>query len=223
MLLRVIDFDDSLLARMGKGVFFIRRLEDAPEPDWLPDPLHLNDAEVLDARMADAFPLFEAGDIMLSLRSLNLVVVVDAEDLHVKWWQHGPWHRQHDPDFLPNGRISVFANNMNGDASRIIEIDPVTRKAEVIFEGSPRVPFYTARRGNHQRLDNGNILIAEAEAGRVLEVDRRGRLAWEYQNRHTDGRNLLVSNAIWVPRDFFERGALRCGDSTAEALTADLG
>jgi hypothetical protein len=214
-LLRTIDFDDSLLARMGKGVFFIRRLEEAPEPEWLPDPLHLNDVEVLEESMADAFPLFEAGDIMLSLRNLNLIVVADAKDLRVKWWQHGPWHRQHDPDFLANGRISVFGNNMNGDASRIIEIDPVTRKTQVVFEGSPQLPFYTWRRGNHQRLDNGNILITEAEVGRVFEVDRSGSLVWEYQNRFDQERNLLVSAAIWVPPDFFEPGAPRCHDSAA--------
>ena len=221
-LLRTIDFDDSLLARMGKGVFFIRRLEDAPEPEWLPDPLHLNDVEVLDASMADAFPLFEAGDVMLSLRSLNLVVVIDSEDLHLKWWQHGPWHRQHDPDFLANGRISVFGNNMNGDASRIIEIDPVTRKTQVVFEGSPQLPFYSWRRGNHQRLDNGNILITESEAGRVFEVDRSGSLVWEYRNRFDGEQNLLVSAAMWVPSDFFDQGALHCQDRTAKMLAAEL-
>ena len=56
-LLRTIRFDDGLLARMSKGVFYIRRLEDAPEPTWLSDPLHLNDVDVLHESMADAFPL----------------------------------------------------------------------------------------------------------------------------------------------------------------------
>jgi hypothetical protein len=220
-LLRTVDFNDSVLARMGKGVFFIRRLEEAAQPEWLPDPFHLNDVEALDESMADAFPLFDAGDLMLSLRSLNLVVVIDRDDLHVKWWQHGPWHRQHDPDFLPNGRISVFGNNMNGDASHIIEIDPVTRETQVVFEGSPQLPFYSWRRGNHQRLANGNILISESEAGRVLQVDRRGGLVWEYRNRFDPERNLLVSAAKWVPLDFFEPGTLRCQDKTVQ-MAAEL-
>jgi hypothetical protein len=221
-LLRTIDLDDDLLARMGKGVFFLRRMEEAAEPDWLPDPLHLNDVEVLQESMARAFPLFEAGDIMLSMRNINLIVIVDPEDFHIKWWQHGPWHRQHDPDFLANGRISIFGNNMNGDASRILEIDPVTRETEVVFEGSPQVPFYSWRRGNHQRLDNGNILITESEAGRVFEVDRSGTLVWDYQNRFDQERNLLVSAATWLPADFFEPGALRCHDMTAQMLAAEL-
>jgi Arylsulfotransferase (ASST) len=218
----MIRFDDGLLARMGKGVFFIRRVEEGPEPGWLPDPLHLNDVDRLDESMAEAFPLFEAGDIMLSMRNSNLIVIVDAKDLHIKWWQHGPWHRQHDPDFMPNGRISVFSNNMNGDASRIIEIDPVTRETEVVLEGSPQLPFYTWRRGNHQRLDNGSILITETEAGRVFEVDGDGRLVWEYENRFDEDRNLVVSNSIWAPRDFFEPGALRCLDGTGDAAVSDL-
>jgi hypothetical protein len=178
--------------------------------------------DILDPSMADAFPLFEAGDIMLSMRSLNLIVVLDAEGRRAKWWQHGPWYRQHDPDFEPDGKISVLDNDMNGGASRIIEIDPVTRKTKEIFAGSPQVPFYTWRRGNHQRLENGNILIAESETGRAFEVDREGDLVWEYQNRFDERRNLLVSNAIWLPPDFFEPEAFRCRDRIAEAPMADL-
>jgi len=47
----------------------------------------------------------------------------------VKWWRTGPFLRQHDPDFLPNGHILVFDNRLGGrdhrfGESRIVEIDP---------------------------------------------------------------------------------------------------
>jgi hypothetical protein len=220
--LETTNFDHDVLGGIGRGVFFIRTEDDPFGPRWLPDPFHLNDVEILDESIADAFPLFEAGDIMLSMRSLNLIVVIDADSMRIKWWQHGPWHRQHDPDFLPNGKISVFDNNMHEDASRIIEIDPVTRETEVVFEGSAQLPFYTWIRGKHQHLDNGNILIVESSAGRVLEVDRSGRLVWEYQNRFDEDQNLLVSNAIWIPRNFFEPDALKCNDATADVPASAL-
>jgi hypothetical protein len=214
-MLSTVNFDDELLTRIDRGVFFIRSDDDLAEPGWLPDPFHLNDVEILDESMANAFPLFAAGDIMLSMRSLNLVIVLDAQDMHAKWWQHGPWHRQHDPDFLPNGRISVFDNDMGGRASRILEIDPVTRAVEVIFEGSPQLPFYTPIRGKHQQLDNGDILIVEPSAGQAFEVDRDGALVWQYQNRFDENRNLLLSDAVWLPTDFFQPGALQCDDAAA--------
>jgi hypothetical protein len=62
--LSTVNFDDELLARINRGIFFIRSDDDLVEPGWLSDPFHLNDVEILDASIADAFPLFEAGDIM---------------------------------------------------------------------------------------------------------------------------------------------------------------
>ena len=61
------------------------------------DPIHLNDAEVLTAELASAFPMFKAGDIMLSLRNPNTLMVVDPETWTAKWVMTGPFLGQHDP------------------------------------------------------------------------------------------------------------------------------
>ncbi len=45
---------------------------------------HLNDIEELLPQMADEYPLFDAGDIVVSLRDLNMVIVLDPETLEVK-------------------------------------------------------------------------------------------------------------------------------------------
>lgn len=42
--------------------------------------------------------------------------------------------------------------------------------------------FFTKRAGVQQRLPNGNTLITESEAGRVIEVTQDGRIVWEYIN-----------------------------------------
>ncbi|MFM2357187.1 MAG: hypothetical protein RLZZ528_2923, partial [Pseudomonadota bacterium] len=59
--------------------------------------LHLNKITELKSSMAEAFPMFQAGDLLLSIRDNNMLVVVDPDDWKVKWHQIGPWIRQHDP------------------------------------------------------------------------------------------------------------------------------
>lgn len=209
--------EDIIDPNAATGVFGMRYNDDESNPGYLVDPFHPNDVEILRPEYAGAFPGFEAGDVMISLRSLNLVAVIGGTDLRLKWYQHGPWHRQHDPDFLPDGTISVFDNNMHGKVSRIIRIDPATRNYEVAFEGSDKAPFYTGIRGKHEHLANGNVLVTEPQGGRAFEVDGQGDIVWEYRNTFDDDRNLLISKAMVLPTDFFEAGALRNCDASQVA------
>ena len=165
------------------------------------DLLHLNDIEILSKSDAAAFPLFEAGDIMVSLRNLNLLMVIDPATKAVRWAQTGPWIRQHDPDFLPDGRIAVFDNRRDQSdgqilgGSRILAIDPVTREVKQVYKGSDEAPFFSNIKGQQQLLANGQLLIAEAERGRVFEVTMDGRIVWSYISRFDDGHISKISDA----------------------------
>jgi hypothetical protein len=59
-------------------------------------------------------------------------------------------------------------------------------------------------RGAQQRLPNGNTLITESEAGRLLEVTADGEVVWEYINpvtgRPTPDGEELVSIVCWGQR-----------------------
>ena len=152
------------------------------------DAFHMNNVEPLPASMAAAFPMFEAGDLLVSLRNVNAAVVIDRETRQVKWVLTGPFAKQHDPDFLPNGHILVF-DNQGGDpacgASRVQEIDPATQAVVWHYDGcgDPR-HFHTLLRGMQQLLPNGNVLITEAQSGRVFEVTRdpQPAIVWDYFN-----------------------------------------
>lgn len=181
------------------------------------DPFHPNDAEPLREEMADAFPMFEAGDIMLSLRELNLVAVVDPESGRMKWWQHGPWFKQHDPDFQPDGTITVYDNNTGTMRSRILKIDPESGEVTELYAGTEDQPFYSWRRGKHQILPNGNLLLTEAEHGRLLEVDPERQPVWERHMKWDSESNVIVTEARYIPEDFFTNGVPSCSNEVSDA------
>lgn len=148
---------------------------------------HMNDVEPLPSTMADEYPLFEAGDLLVSLRNLHLVFVFDPHSGTVKWHASEPFIQQHDPDFIGNGGIGVFDNRddfmergkMLG-GSRIVGLQPDLDSTAVLFPTSRSEPFYTDVQGKWQKLANGNMLLTESVAGRVVEVTPDGRTVWEW-------------------------------------------
>jgi Arylsulfotransferase (ASST) len=181
-------WDALLVAGSAGGELFENRVN-------LLDPLHLNDSEVLSPAMADAFPLFEAGDIMVSFRRPSFILVLDGETGDVKWGTGGQFHMQHDPDFLPNGHILIYDNRVTVDdrgrrgrplegSSRVIEMDPVTQRIVWSYDGAPDHKFYAYARGISDQLPNGNVLITDPEEGRVFELARSAgdRIVWDYVN-----------------------------------------
>ena len=191
--------ESRLVFSVAPGQTLERRDGERPVPDLF----HPNDLEVLDAATAAAFPMFEAGDLLLSFRTPNLVAVVDRESHALKWWSHGPWRRQHDPDFLPDGRLSVFDNDTGRGTSNILFVTPASGALDVL-DIEPRYRFYTRFMGKHEWLDADTVQIVVPYEGRVLEVGTDGRVALEINNVHDARHNGLVSDAARLPPGFFE-------------------
>lgn len=158
------------------------------------DVTHLNDVEPLSASTADEYPLFEPGDLLVSLRNLNLVLVVDPATGDVEWRASESFIQQHDPDFSGGGWVGVFDNNADGTrlgtlagGSRIVEVRPHTDSTRVVYPTPRSDPFHTRVGGKWQRLANDNLLLTETRAGRIVEVGPDGRTVWEWINRPYDG------------------------------------
>ena len=172
-----------LLTKMGRG----KIAETGARKGFSGDIFHLNDIEELSPEMAAEYPLFEAGDIVVSLRQLHAVMVVDPDDLRVKWYTITATISQHDPDFIGDGWIGIFDNNLDltrrgtvGGGTRILAVRPHTGEEKVLYPVGSAGPIYTDYGGKWQLLPNGNYLLTIAREGRALEVTAQGDTVWEW-------------------------------------------
>jgi len=201
----------SLLATNRlESLLFANGLEDLRIQDQM-DMTHLNDVEELSRDLAGRFPQFAAGDLLISLRNYNLLLVADPRTQKVKWSKTGPWIKQHDPDFESNGRIGIFNNNADGTptgsilgGSELLEIDPQTGETQTLYGAGSEQKMYTNFRGRHQRLPNGNILVTESQAGRVFEIDANGTLVWEFINRFDEESVAIVGMGARYSENYFD-------------------
>ncbi|MGE3713152.1 MAG: arylsulfotransferase family protein [Alphaproteobacteria bacterium] len=149
--------------------------------DWV----HANSVMKLEPEIADKFPMFEAGQVLVSLREPGMLAVLDMNKETVVWAMHGPWRMQHDASFLPDGTIMLFDNqghkNTKKQYSRILIIDPETGKTVWNFIGSEEKPFNTAYSGAAQHLNNKNILVSSSLQNNVFEITPSGEVVWDYQ------------------------------------------
>jgi hypothetical protein len=143
------------------------------------DLFHTNSIKVLTRARAGKFPLFQAGQVLLSLRSLNTIAVLDVGKRSVVWAARGPWRIQHDAEFLDNGRLLLFDNHGWDKGCRVIEYDPVAQALPWVYSAADGRPFHAAFRGMKQRLPNGNTLIVDPEGRRLFEVTPGKELVWE--------------------------------------------
>ena len=129
-----------------------------------------------------------AGPFRLVMQGNNKLAIVDQEG-KVEWEIR--WGGIHDVHVLDNGHIMV----QKGSAS-IVEIDPKTK--EVVWS-------YDSRKSNgnegkpvevhsFQPLADGKLMIAESGPGRIIEINREGKLLKEiplkrdHPHPHSDTR-----------------------------------
>jgi outer membrane protein assembly factor BamB len=142
------------------------------------DIFHLNSVKVLTRQLAPKFPMFKPGQVLVSMCHLDTIAVLDIDSGKLVWAARGPWEFQHDPQFLDNGRLLLFDNLGSPTESRVLEYDPTTQAFPWSYSGENAKPFLSKLRGMSQRLPNGNTLIVNSDAGKILEVTRDKELVW---------------------------------------------
>lgn len=146
------------------------------------DVTHLNDVNPLPDSLADEYPIFKAGDILLSLRNLSMILVVNPDTKNVRWWDALHFVQQHDPDWIGQGWIGVYDNRRDGTSrgsvlggSRVVAVQPKSGSVRVLHHGD----FHSNIMGEWQRLGEDRYLITESLAGRAFIVDE-GETVWNW-------------------------------------------
>jgi len=173
----------------------------------LDDPFHQNDIDVLTADRASLFPMFSAGDLLLSFRSINLVVVIDPDSLKVKWYSFGKFSRQHDPDWSPTGEITIYDNQSHNFNSRVVSIDPETGKSRVILDGSKH-GLYRFSKGSHQVDPDGSVIVDNMAEMAHFSPDGEVRF---YAKAVSGGRDMATGTVKHLSQSQFDRLNAPCG------------
>ena len=119
----------------------------------------------------------------------NGKLAIVEKDGEISWEMK--WGPIHDIHVLENGHIMVQQN-----MKKVVEIDPETKSVVWSYDSAGSDDNEGKRIEVHafQPLENGNVMIAESGAGRIIEVDREGqivkrvKLKLDKPNAHSDTR-----------------------------------
>jgi hypothetical protein len=157
-----------------------------------------------------------AGDVLLSARSMCALYDVDIHSGAVRWrlggkrssFKLGPgvaFYWQHDAEFQPGGRISLFDNGSeppreSHSRGLLLAVDRPTRSVALAREfANPTRTLLSASQGSMATLAGGNWLLGYGRLPNFTEFDPAGQVVFDA----TLGRNVQdfsVEQARWRGR-----------------------
>ena len=183
----------------AEALALIHAQGEAPgDNDWL----HANSIQSLpDSTLGQADSRFKAGNIAVSFRAANLLIVIDKSTGAVVW-KSGPdnaltiaQHNLHmiDPALSGGGDFMVFDNGsaagyplVSRAWSRVVQFNPAAMETTWVYTADksqrPQWTFFSWIISGAQRLPNGNTMICEGVTGRLFEVTADHEIVWEYIN-----------------------------------------
>lgn len=194
----VFDHKDELM-KIG---FLKRRVNNLPTPmdneyfakDEQREFGHLNAIyEIPKNKLEITHPFLKEGNLVVTFNGLGSVIIFSQDlknVLHVFNVLKGGLHGIHDAQILENGHLVFFKNfNLRNKKpyTTIEEYDITNQKMHWRYEFVEPTFRYNPFGGAIQVLNNNNLLITETSyGGRVLEIDRKGKIIWEKYNDSVD-------------------------------------
>ena len=163
------------------------------------DMTHPNAFELIPDKLVGKLPFLKKGHILVSFRNLSMLAMIDPENEMITWSMYLPARFQHDPRFLSDGTVILFDNEGHvgpEGRSRVIRVDLLTSEILWSYAGTIEEPLYSAYHSSVDPLPNGNVLITESLAGRLLEVTSDGEIAWDYRSIWRVGDNESANEKV---------------------------
>ena len=169
----------------SNDIFPLQKIE-AEAKETVIDLFHTNSIEKMHyEHLTEKHPIYNLDNILICVRHQDRIAIINWPENKIVWaWGQNIVSGPHDATLLENGHILLFDNGLGRDASRVIELDPITKKFVWLYQGEIPTDFYTRTNGSAQRLPNGNTLIAESCKGRAFEITPEGRKVWEFLCPH---------------------------------------
>lgn len=165
------------------------------------DLTHTNSLELLDGSLASKLTAFRRGSLLLSLRTINRLIVIDVDAGKAVWGLSGEFRDQHHPTMLESGNLLLFDNAGLGDVSRALELELPGGRTVWSYGETGADAFYSKCCGRVHRMPNGNTLIIASNPGRAIEVTPDGVAVWEFRNPHQlDGKVSILSDVMRISR-----------------------
>lgn len=157
-------------------------------PPGAHDPLGATSVQYIGGDAAKGVPDSAGERALLSFGGLDAVAVLDIPARRIIWAARGEWRGQHEARVLPDGDLLVV-DAPDDEDSRAQQIDMSSSTVVWSYGGGTDQPFASTARLSAQRLPNGNTLLTESDAGRLVEVDNGGTVVWEYTNPTRAGQD----------------------------------
>lgn len=205
--------------------------------DFTSDPVHMNQIRVAPGNSK----FWEKGDLLISLRSSNAVLLYRPSTRKVVWHQVGPWQHQHSADFVNDHQISIFNNNVvNKSPATADFLTPQSTNEVMVFDFETNQitqPFKqlletaqprTVWEGRARLLPDGGLFLEETESGRILRFTK-DKLLWSFINDHDDNHIGILAWSSYLTAEEARKplealAARRCiaGTPAANANAASL-
>ena len=186
---------------------------------WI-DNFHCNSVEWMHhEHLFDRDPIYGRDNVLFCSRHQDRVAIINMNTRELLWaWGDGELDGPHDATMLASGHIMIFDNGLGRGYSRVIELEPLTKKIVWQYvDPRNRENFYTKSKGSNQRLANGDTLICNSDNGEILEVTPDGETVWRYlatDRIQKDGKLLRAAfvRAYRYDREFIDHLIAEHGD-----------
>ena len=163
------------------------------------DPIHTNDIEPVKKDTK----YWKKDDLFISIRNLNMILLYRPSNNKILKIFKGNFNMQHDVDIYSESEITIFNNNwkfsQDGEKDEnnieILVYNFEDNKYRNLYETSVRENnIKTSIQGLVDFFEDGSAIIEEEIAGRLLLINNKNEIEWEYINKN---RNNSVYTLNW--------------------------